>query len=112
MGDLKPTIWQWRLMMQKLGAKPLWQALVSALVLTCLAPAIRSAPGAFFTDPLWSDGKAEFSVYSGHMASRQGSTFPVEAKIIVVKEEFDRRQRVKSDLPPDPAVNFTVLKQN
>lgn len=69
------------------------------------------APG-FGSNALWSDGNAEFSLFSGDYRSPGGTRYSLEARLIVVKEEFDRRLLVKSDRDANPKFNFTVLKQN
>lgn len=62
-------------------------------------------------DRLWDDGKAEFSVYKGTI-ERYGKPRDVAAKIIVVKEDMDLVQRVKSEKGPIPKRTRTVIKQN
>ena len=83
-----------------------------ALLLGLLVITPARAANPFGSDKLWSDGKAEFSLYSGRLVSPGGTNVPIEGKLIVVKEDFDRKLLVKSDADPNPRVNFTVLKQN
>lgn len=60
---------------------------------------------------MWDDGKAEFTVYDG-TGVFEGLERSFEAKIIVVKEDFVRDLRVKSDLGPVPGKTTQVLKMN
>ena len=94
--------------------KSLSRLLVPALALVALLPllAVAAPVPPFGTNPLWSDGNAEFSLYSGEYKGRDGTRYPLEARMIVVKEDFDRKLLVKSDRDPSPKVNFPVLKQN
>jgi hypothetical protein len=64
-----------------------------------------------FDDPIWDDGRAELSVYKGTI-ERYGKPRSLEATIIVVKEDMDVPQRVKSERGPIAGRTRTVLKQN
>lgn len=71
----------------------------------------RLAPRDLFADPLWDDGRAEYTIYRGTI-ERYGAKRPLKARLIVVKEDMDSAQRVKSDAGPVPGKTWTVLKQN
>lgn len=60
---------------------------------------------------MWDDGRAEFSDYRGTI-QRYGTLRPLSARIIVVKEDMDAAQRVKSEAGPVAGKTFTVIKQN
>jgi hypothetical protein len=62
-------------------------------------------------DPLWDDGRAEFSSYTG-TTERDGELRPTEARIIVVKEDLLRTTLVKSDSGPVPGRTLEALKLN
>jgi len=62
-------------------------------------------------DPLWDDGKAEFSTYVG-TTERYGQTRPTEARLIVVKEDLVRSTLVKSDAGPVPGKTLEAIKLN
>ena len=64
-----------------------------------------------FADAVWDDGRAEIAVYRGTMP-RYGTPRPARARIIVVKEDLDVAQRVKSDGPPAAGRTRPVLKMN
>jgi hypothetical protein len=74
-------------------------------------PAERVAAEAFGQDPLWDDGKAEFSTYTG-TTERYGKPRPTRASIIVVKEDLVRATLVKSDPGPVPGRTLEALKLN
>ena len=89
-------------------------ALAAALAVTLArAPAAGAAGagGAFGLDPIWDDGKAEFSTYHG-TTERYGKTRATEARIIVVKEDLVRSTLVKSDAGPLPGRTLEALKMN
>ncbi|MBI5837018.1 MAG: hypothetical protein HZB25_07225 [Candidatus Eisenbacteria bacterium] len=91
--------------------RPRARAAPTEVVATETLPVSRPVTG-LGTHPVWDDGKAEISIYAGTARNRAGDTVRVEARSIVVKEDFDRRLLVKSDAAPGPKVNFPVLKQN
>jgi len=64
-----------------------------------------------FADPIWDDGQAEYTIYRGSI-ERYGARRPLEARLIVVKEDMDVAQRVKSEKGPVPGKTWSVLKQN
>jgi hypothetical protein len=75
-------------------------------------PAVAEGAGvgsAFALAPLWDDGKAEFSTYSG-TTERYGKPRPTRARIIVVKEDLLRSALVKSDAGPLPGRTIEALK--
>jgi hypothetical protein len=96
--------------------------LVAALALAAAGPATarviagarlpepRLAGRDLFADRLWDDGRAEISLYEGTI-ERYGKVRPLKARIIVVKEDMDTLQRVKSATGPGPGTR-PVLKQN
>ena len=75
------------------------------------APVERVAAEAFGLDPLWDDGKAEFSTYTG-TTMRYGKPRPTRASIVVVKEDLVRATLVKSDAGPVPGRTLEALKLN
>jgi len=80
--------------------------------LLALVLAARAGAGSpFALDPLWDDGKAEFSTYSG-TTERYGKPRPTTARIIVVKEDLQYSTLVKSDAGPKPGRTLEVLKMN
>ena len=94
------------------------QAKISALcralvvVLASLTmPGALSAAASFSKDALWDDGKAELSLYEVE-APLYGEKRRFEARMIVVKEDFNRELRVKSDDGPVPGKTVEVLKLN
>ena len=83
-----------------------------ALVLVLARPAGAEGVlggGAFARDPIWDDGKAEFSTYSG-TTERYGQPRPTRARTIVVKEDLLRSTLVKSDAGPVPGRTLEALK--
>jgi hypothetical protein len=87
-------------------------ALLLAMLLGNLAwPGESRAANSFSTDPLWDDGKAELSLYDAEL-SLYGERRSFEARMIVVKEDFKKDLRVKSDAGPVPGKTFEVLKLN
>jgi len=62
-------------------------------------------------DPIWDDGRAEFSVYDG-ITRLEGRERAFTARVIVVKEDFVRDLLVKSDAGPVAGKTFEVLKLN
>ena len=62
-------------------------------------------------DPIWDDGRAEFTVYKGTI-SRYGEARALEARIIVVKEDMNLAQGVKSEAGPVAGKTRVVIKQN
>ena len=62
-------------------------------------------------DPLWDDGRAEFSVYDG-ITRLEGRERVFVARVIVVKEDFVRDLLVKSEAGPVTGKTFEVLKLN
>jgi len=75
------------------------------------ASAATPAPNAFAANPLWDDGRAEIDAYQASNR-RYGVPRLFTAYLIVVKEDFSRRQLVKANPDHDPADLFTVLKLN
>jgi hypothetical protein len=69
----------------------------------------RSRP--FAGDALWDDGRAEVDAYQATVR-RYGTLRPLTAYLIVVKEDFSRRQLVKADPDHDPGDLLPVLKLN
>jgi hypothetical protein len=103
---------------------PAWRVLLPAalfLVRAAAAYAVTIAGHAsaaprfavrdLLADRLWDDGQAEFSVYEGTI-TRYGASRALAARIIVVKEDMDLAQRVKSDAGPVAGKTRTVIKQN
>ncbi len=70
-----------------------------------------SGPNAFAANPLWDDGRAEIDAYEASVR-RYGVLRRLTAYLIVVKEDFSKKQLVKADPGHDPADLFTVLKLN
>jgi hypothetical protein len=79
--------------------------------LVSLLAARAPAPSPFGADllknPIWDDGKAEYSVYDAQEV-REGLLRPAREVLLVVKEPFNMRLRVKSDQAGGPE----VLKMN
>jgi hypothetical protein len=71
----------------------------------------RLAARDLFADPIWDDGRAEYTIYRGTI-ERYGAKRALEARLIVVKEDMDAAQRVKSEKGPIPGKTWPVLKQN
>ena len=69
------------------------------------------ASRAFAASPLWDDGKAEIDAYDASVR-RYGELRRLTAYLIVVKEDFSKRQLVKADAGHDPADLLPVLKLN
>ena len=91
-----------------------WSIVAAGLVAVaaCGAAATRSGePQSIARDPLWDDGKAEFSTYVG-TTERYGQTRPTEARLIVVKEDLVRATLVKSDAGPVPGKTLEAIKLN
>ena len=63
----------------------------------------------FALDPVWDDGKAEFSTYSG-TTQAYGKPRATRARIVVVKEDLLRSTLVKSDAGPMPGRTLEALK--
>jgi len=83
-----------------------------AILLGSLAmPGALRAASAFSGDALWDDGKAELSLYDAEIPL-YGEMRRFEARMIVVKEDFKRDLRVKSDDGPVPGKTLQVLKLN
>lgn len=61
------------------------------------------------SDPLWDDGRAELSQYTG-VTNRYGEDRPTEARIVIVKEDQLESSLVKSDRGPLPGRTREVLK--
>jgi hypothetical protein len=90
-------------------------AAVSGAVL-CLAALSLAAPrltagggddgAAFFASGHWDEGKAEFQVYRS-VVEKYGAPRDALAKIVIVKEPFDRKKLVKS-----AASAYSVVKMN
>jgi len=81
-----------------------------AVVLMGLGRARAQDDRGFAAHPLWDDGKAELSLYDATLR-RYGEERRFESRLIVVKEDFRRDQRVKSEQGPG-AGTFEVLKLN
>ncbi len=62
-------------------------------------------------DPVWDDGRAEVCVYDV-TGPKEGATRAYSATSIVVKEDMDLAQRVKSDKGPVAGRTASVLKMN
>src|SRR5437879_1214370 len=86
-----------------------WLALAGAPGAPTSSP--PSAPENIFASPLWDDGKAEFSVYSG-VTNRYGQERATDAHLVVVKEDLLRQSLVKSDAGPLPGRTVTAIKLN
>ena len=88
------------------------RAALIGLALAGLAGPVAAAevlrPG-FAENPLWDDGKAEFSQYEG-TTRRYGEPRPTRARIVIVKEDMLRSARVKSERGPVPGKTVEVLK--
>src|SRR2546425_748544 len=69
------------------------------------------APNAFAADRVWDDGRAEIDAYEAK-ESRYGVPRPFTAYMIVVKEDFSRKELVKADPGHDQRDLMTVLKLN
>jgi hypothetical protein len=72
---------------------------------------LAQAKSAFGLRPIWDDGKAEFSTYTG-TTERYGKARPTQARIIVVKEDLVRSTLVKSEAGPLPGRTLEALKLN
>ena len=70
-----------------------------------------AGPEAFAASALWDDGRAEIDAYEASVR-RYGVPRRLTAYLIVVKEDFSKRQLVKADPGHDPADLFPVLKLN
>jgi len=83
---------------------------------TSTTPGLRRPDGVNFAvpawslEPIWDDGKAEFSTYVGTTV-RYGQARPTTARIILVKEDLVRSTLVKSDPGPIPGKTVEALKQ-
>jgi len=86
-----------------------WAA--AAVALAWPSGAAAGAGSAFGLNPIWDDGKAEFSTYAG-TTERYGKARVTEARIIVVKEDLVRSTLVKSDAGPVPGKTVEALKMN
>ena len=62
-------------------------------------------------DPIWDDGRAEVCVYDV-TGPKEGAPRTYRATSIVVKEDMNLAQRVKSDVGPVPGKTTSVLKMN
>ena len=78
---------------------------------TSAAPAAGSSPENILASPMWDDGRAEFSVYSG-VTNRYGQDRRTNAHLVVVKEDLLRGSLVKSDAGPLPGKTVTAVKLN
>lgn len=98
----------WRSISRLAGA-----IVASAILTTTTAAPRRAAPpaGNLFVNPLWDDGRAEFSTLTG-TTSRYGQTRATEARLIVVKEDLLRGALVKSDAGPVPGRTVEAIKLN
>jgi len=65
----------------------------------------------FSRDPRWDDGKAEIDLYDAE-EPLEGLLRRFEARLIIVKEDFLKDTRVKSDAGPVPGKTVPVLKLN
>ncbi|MCI0409406.1 MAG: DUF3108 domain-containing protein [Acidobacteria bacterium] len=87
-------------------------AACAATLLGSLAtPGAPGAASSFSKDALWDDGKAELNLYDAE-APLYGEKRRFEARMIVVKEDFKKDLRVKSDDGPVPGRTLEVLKLN
>ena len=77
------------------------------------APAAVAGAGSenILASPMWDDGRAEFSVYTG-TTERYGQDRPTVAHLIVVKEDLLRASLVKSEAGPIPGQTVTAVKLN
>ena len=74
-------------------------AFLATAALVCAAIPARAADpfsSDLLRDRLWDDGKAEYDVFTA-TEFREGAVRPASVVHIVVKEPFDRKQRVKSE---------------
>lgn len=71
----------------------------------------RAAPNTFAANALWDDGRAEIDAYEASVR-RYGLPRKLTAYLIVVKEDFSKKQLVKADPGHDPEDLFPVLKLN
>lgn len=67
-------------------------------------------PALIQNNSYWGDGKAEFDIYDAQIV-REGSARPCEVLHVLVREQFDSKQLVKSD-KPNPPESIAVLKLN
>ncbi len=70
-----------------------------------------AGPNPFASDRLWDDGRAEIDAYEAAIR-RYGTLRTLTAYLIVVKEDFSKRQLVKADPEHDRDDLMTVLKLN
>ena len=92
------------------AARALALAALGALaVMRAVQVGAAPARGAFAMDPIWDDGKAEFSTYGG-TTERYGKPRATRARIIVVKEDLVRSTLVKSDAGSVPGRTLEALK--
>jgi hypothetical protein len=77
----------------------------------CAAPPARVETGNVLTDPLWDDGRAEYSIYRG-TTLRYGQLRSTEARLIVVKEDLLRDALVKSERGPLQGRTVEAVKMN
>jgi hypothetical protein len=70
-----------------------------------------AGPNPFASNPLWDDGRAEIDAYEATIR-RYGTPRTLTAYLIVVKEDFSKKQLVKADPDHDPGDLLTVLKLN
>jgi hypothetical protein len=91
------------------GARALGTCALAAVLAGPVAPAPARAGSTFAMNPIWDDGKAEVSTYSGTTV-RYGRPRPTRARMVVVKEDLVRATLVKSDAGPLPGRTFEALK--
>ena len=84
---------------------------LAVMVLGCASGGRTGATSSLALDPIWDDGKAEFSLYEG-TTERYGQLRPTEARMIIVKEDLFRSNLVKSEGGPIPRKTLEALKLN
>ena len=68
------------------------------------------SPALIQNNSYWGDGKAEFNIYDAQIV-RDGAPRPCEVLHVLVREQFDPKQLVKTDKPNLPDA-ISVLKLN
>ena len=92
-------------------------AVLAAALCWVWAPAVAIAsapapvPQEIFADPLWDDGRAEYSTYTG-TTLRYGQDRALEVRMILVKEDLLRDALVKRDAGSLPGRTVTAIKLN
>lgn len=91
------------------GFAPVVLGVLAVLLAGHAGTAPARAGSAFAMNPIWDDGKAEYSTYTG-TTERYGKTRATRARIIVVKEDLVRSTLVKCDAGPVPGKTLEALK--